>query len=141
MKNRRMLLALLALVLVVACLTGCGKKKDEGSTGSSAAAAVETPAGSWTLESMTQEGMTITLEDAIASAEGGEISIELELKEGGQFTMTEKAAGESESTDGTWEYKDGQGTMTVEGETIPISLKDGKLIMAEGSNSATFKRK
>ena len=121
MKNTRMLLALLALVLVVACLAGCGKK--------------DSPEGKWTAESVTAKGMTLTLD---GSDQG---SIDLEIKSGGKCTMTMNFMGENNSGEGTWEYKNGKGTLTIDNESVEFTIKDGKLTMSQDGSTFVFKKK
>ena len=124
--NRRILLIALALVLAVACMAGCSKKKDS---------AAATPEGSWKAQSMTASGMTVTMED------GGAIAIDLVMSSGGKFTMTMTESGQSESVEGTWTFKDGKGEMTVDGEAVPYTLEGDKLTMAQDGNNVIFVRK
>ena len=125
MKNRRIWLVLLAGVLGVRCLTGCGKKKEDSAAGTSAAAPAtpETPEGTWTLESMTVQGVTMTID-----GDSGMSSV-LELKSDGKYVLTETEGGESYTGEDVWTWQDGKGTLTSNGIVGNMTLEDGKLIL------------
>ena len=108
MKNRKRLL-LVALVVVIAAviiiLVSCNNKK---------------PEGKWALESVTAEGMSITVE------EGSQQYVELELKSGGTYVMSE-SGGYSE--EGPWTWSGSQGTLTSNGIEAKMTLEKGKLVL------------
>ncbi len=121
---------MLSLALVFVCVIGlaaCGG-------GDSSAA------GSYKLQTIE---MSMDLEQ-LAEASGvsaDEMTIILDLKEDGNFSLDMSALESADmSMSGTWEGSGSSVKLTVEGETINCTLKDGVLTMAAEGVSMTFKK-
>lgn len=118
MKTRKVL----SVVLVVAMLltfAACGKK-------------TSSPAGTYVLESMTSEGVTMKMED-LAALGMSEDDFKLILNEDGTGSM--EVYGQSQEL--TWDDK----TLTAEGESIAYTLSGDTLTISVEGNSMVFVRK
>lgn len=130
---KKKLALILALVMIAMTLIACG-----GSGGS------DTIVGSWTIDAIEANGINISFDDYVKQAEAagmGEIAaltnIEMTFSEDGAMTMT--AAGQ-EAT-GTWTGSGSSYTLTVDGDSMDVTLKDGKIVMEEDGQKVTLKKK
>ena len=108
-----------AFLLAAFLLAGCGGKTET---------AADTAAGSWSLVSMTYDGVTVGKEDL---ADMG-TAISLELIEGGTGTMDYDGV----SSVLTWDSS----TITTDGVADSYTLEDGVLILANDNTEMVFER-
>ena len=127
MKNKKMLalIALVAIVIaVVIIVVSCGGNKK--------------PEGKWLIESVTMQGVTVTIEKDSSDY------MELELKSDGTYVMSE-SGGYSE--EGSWTWSGGKGTLTSNGIEAKLTMEKGKLVLEADMDGAgsmgtmVFKRK
>lgn len=125
------LLCMALVLMMVFSLAACGKK-DSGSSA----------AGTYNLQEISASGVTMNMEDLKASLGDAakDLDFAIVLGEDGKFSLDMTAFDPSMSLEGTWEEKDGSIELTVDGETISASLKDGVLTMEEEGTSLTFKK-
>ncbi len=124
---------MLSLVLVLACmltLVACGGGNDTAA------------AGTYKLETIEMQGMTMNLEELAAAAQvdADSFKVELVLNSDGSFKLDMDAIDPTTSMEGTWKSKGNNVVMTVDGETVEAPLKDGVITMAEDGMSMTFKK-
>ncbi len=130
---KKKLALILALVMIAMTLAACG--------GSSSG---DTIVGSWTIDTIEADGINISYDDYVKQAEAagmGELAemtkIEMTFKEDGTLTMS--AAGAEMS--GTWTGSGSSYTLTADGSSMDITLKDGKIVMEEDGQKVTLKKK
>lgn len=93
--------------------------------------------GQWKLTEMTENGEAVSADD-MAMLDSLGMTIDLTVNEDGTFDLT--FFGESQK--GDWEAKSAtEATFTVEGDSVPATLKDGKLTLSESDVSMTFEKK
>lgn len=128
-KRRMAGLFVLACAIAVLCLGlfACG---------GASADAKKAYVGSWKLTGMTENGEAIS-EDDMALMEAFGMTVSLTVSEDGSFDLT--YFGESQK--GKWEAKSAtEASFTVEGDTVPATLKDGKLTLSESETELTFEK-
>lgn len=124
---------MLSLMLVLVCvisMTACGSKKSD-------------VIGAYKLQTIEMEGVSMDIEELVSylgeeGEEGADLNIILDIQDGGKFKLDMSSLDDSLSGEGTWEEADGKLKLTVEGETIEATLKDGVITMAEEGTSMTF---
>lgn len=127
-KTVSIMLAALLLVVMGACTSG-------GAAGDG-----NTAAGTYKMKSMTIAGQTLDME-ALASAGGYNVDdFKVELKDGGEFSMTFLAGEDSQTVSGTWEADGNKISMTVEGETMEATLDGNKLTLSQEGTELTFEK-
>lgn len=124
--KKRALTLLLALAMIVS-LAACG-----GGGGSSAA-------GSYKLTKMDAAGVSMNL-DELAATTGVEMSITLELKEDGNFSLDMSALGQSESLSGTWKADGNNLVLSAEGEDLPVTFDGKTIVLEQDGQSLTFEK-
>lgn len=125
---------MLSLALVFVCVIGLAACGGGGDTSA---------AGTYKLQTIEMSGMSMDLEQLAETAgvSADEMAINLDLKSDGNFTLDMSALEAADmSMSGTWEASGSNITLTVEGETINATLKDGVITMAEEGVSMTFKK-
>lgn len=122
---------LIAVFVIALALTSCG-----GNPGAAKEAAKADFIGTWEIVSITEDGELLPEEDLALMKSLG-YSVYLELAEDGVATY--EIFGEP--TAGTWEATEtGKGTITVEGDTVPMTITEGQLVMEQDDNSHVFER-
>lgn len=102
------------------------------------AACGNSPVGTWKLESMTTNGITIKVGDSDSTFSISEDICVLEFKDDGTVTMS--AMGVAEGT-GTWTQKGNTVTITFEDESHDVTIEDGKItISSEGTTMVLAKK-
>lgn len=122
-------IALLACVFALSlALVGCG-----GAGGGDVKSAW---VGTWDLYEMEENGQ-LTSSDDVELLKSYGIDVYLELNEDGTGSLVLFNA--DSTTDGEWEAASTtSGTFTAKGQTIDMSIADGKLIMEQGGTKFTF---
>lgn len=93
--------------------------------------------GQWKLTEMTENGEAVSADD-MAMLDSLGMTIDLTVNEDGTFDLI--FFGESQK--GDWEAKSAtEATFTIEGDSVPATLKDGKLTLSESDVSMTFEKK
>lgn len=125
---------MMALVLVFS-FAGCGGGKSKA-------------IGSYELETIEAEGMTINMEDLLSLAAGAGVegvdedtALTLEIKEDGKFVLDMTAFDASMSEEGTWEEKDGKLTLTADDVPVEASLDGDTITIEEDGSKMVFKKK
>ena len=122
--KKRALTLFLALAMIVS-LAACG-----GGSG---------PAGSYKMTKMNAGGIEMNIDD-IAAMAGVDVSVTLELKEDGNFSLDMSALGTGESVSGTWTADGNNLTLTSEGSDVSATLNGKTLVMEQDGQSLTFEK-
>ena len=120
---------MMSLTLVLACvfsLAACGG-------GSSAA-------GSYTLQTISMSGFSMDLEQLAETYDVSmdELKIALDLKSNGNFTLDMSAIDDSMSMDGTWSQSGDDIALTIDGETLTVTLNGDVITLAEPESGVTM---
>ena len=122
--KKRALTLLLALAMIVS-LAACGG----GGSGA---------AGSYKMTKMNAAGVEMNIDDLAALA-GVDMTVTLELKADGNFTLDMSALGTG-SVSGTWTASGNTVTLSSEGEDIAATLNGNTLVMEQDGQSLTFEK-
>ena len=125
---------MLSLALVFVCVIGLAACGGGGDTSA---------AGTYRLQTIEMSGMSMDLEQLAETAgvSADDMAINLDLKSDGNFALDMSALDAADmSMSGTWEASGSNIKLTVEGETINATLKDGVITLAEEGVSMTFKK-
>lgn len=124
-KNVSKIVAVCLTALLMLSLVACGGKDY---------------AGTYNFVSMNMGGQEITAE--MMTAIMPDSKIQLVLKDDGSFTMDAvmDPSAEADSEEGTWEEKDGNLILTVDGQSVTATVKDGTITMSEDGVSMSFKK-
>ena len=122
--KKRALTLLLALAMIVS-LAACG-----GGGGG--------PAGSYKMTKMNAAGVEMNIEDLAAMA-GVDMTVTLELKSDGNFTLDMSALGTG-SVSGTWTSSGSTVTLTSDGEDVNATISGKTLVMEQDGQSLTFEK-
>lgn len=124
--KKRIAMLMLAMVMVVMILAGCGGKKAD-----------KAPViGEWKMSSIEVSGMSMDVDQFLEASGQSDVKMTLTIKEDGKFTMDVFG----ESADGTWEYKEPTCSLTVDGESVDAEYKDGKLVLSMDEGTMTFEK-
>lgn len=132
---KKLVVMVLAVCMVMGVLAGCGN----GSEGSKE----KTPdiVGTWKASTVEAAGVTVDFnkyaEQLGQDAES--IKTDMEIKEDKTFSMDMMG----QTTEGTWEEKNGKYILTVDGLDQEVSITDGKLVFEEKTANIklTFEKK
>ena len=122
--KKRALTLLLALAMIVS-LAACGG----GGSGA---------AGSYKMTKMNAAGVEMNIEDLAAMA-GVDMTVTLELKSDGNFTLDMSALGTG-SVSGTWTSSGSTVTLTSDGEDVNATISGKTLVMEQDGQSLTFEK-
>ncbi|MCI8464918.1 MAG: lipocalin family protein [Lachnospiraceae bacterium] len=125
MKKRVAVLMLAALMTVLA-LAGCGGKKSS-----------DPVVGEWKMTKVEAMGVSMSVEEYLQAAGMGDMKMEMSIKDNGKFSMDVVG----ESGDGTWKYKDPVLTLTADGESVEAEYKDGTITMEMSGVAMIFEKK
>ena len=125
--SKKLMALVLAAVLAMALMTGCGKTPEI--------------VGTWEAATVEASGVSLDFKE-FAKQLGGEadsVKMELVAKEDKTFSMD--LAGETQ--EGTWSEENGAFVLTIDGEDLEVQMEDGKLVIAEDSMGMkiTFEKK
>ena len=122
--KKRALTLLLALAMIVS-LAACGG----GGNG---------PAGSYKMTKMNAAGVEMNIDDLAAMA-GVDMTVTLELKDDGNFSLDMSALGTG-SVSGTWTSSGSTVTLTSDGEDVNATISGKTLVMEQDGQSLTFEK-
>ena len=128
MKKRFNKIISLALVLIcVFALAACGG----GGSGAE---------GTYTFKTMSMQGMTFDIEQLAETLgeEADQLKISLVLNSDGSLKLEADAL--EMSGEGTWKASGSTVTMTIDGEEMTATLKDGEITMSAEGITLTFKK-
>lgn len=121
----------LLAVLLVFAMAACTSNGGSGAAGDS-----NTAAGTYKMKSMSMAGVQVDME-TLATAVGLSIDdLKIELKDGGDFTMTMLSAEESVTVNGTWTLDGTKLSMTAEGDTMEATLDGTKLTISDSDRES-----
>jgi len=127
-KTVSVLLAVLMIFVMGACTSG-------GAAGDSSSAA-----GTYKMKSITMAGQTLDAE-ALVTAAGFDINdFKIELKEGGEFTVTMLAGETSETVSGTWSADGNKVSLTADDYTEEASLDGNQLTISSEGTDIVFEK-
>ncbi len=112
--KKRVAMLMLAAMLVVLALAGCGSKKESAPV-----------VGDWKVSTIEVSGVSVSLDEYLKATGTDDMKMEISIKDGGKFSMDMVG----EKADGTWKYKEPTLTLTVDGDDLDTEYKDGKIIM------------
>ncbi len=114
--TRSLTIGLFLILLSALCLTACGGgDKSE-------------KLGVYSLTAMEIRGETVEAAEA-PSLLGGDVAMNLELKDDGAFSLTANILGENEALDGGW-TEDGEAvSLTMEGQAVPGTVRENALVL------------
>ena len=84
-------------------------------------------------------GVEMNIEDLAAMA-GVDMTVTLELKSDGNFTLDMSALGTGSNVSGTWTASGNTVTLSSEGEDIAATLNGNTLVMEQDGQSLTFEK-
>lgn len=122
--KKRVITLFLALAMVVS-LAACGGGGNV--------------AGTYNLTEMNAGGISMNIED-ISSMAGMDVSIVLNLKSDGNFSLDMSAIDSSESLSGTWTADGSTLSLTSDGSTITGSIDGGTIVLEESGQTLTFEK-
>lgn len=126
-KTVSVLLAALMIFVMGACSNG-------GTAGDSSSAV-----GTYKMKTITMEGET--LDETLITAAGFDINdFKIELKDGGEFTMTMLAGEGSETVTGTWTVDGSKVSLTANGDTEEATLDGNTLTIGDEDTKMTFEK-
>lgn len=118
---KSMVLMSILSVMMVLCLSGCGKSA---------------VVGNWSLAGGESEGVKIDTA-ALKESLGLELDMSFEFKQDGTFTGVFMG----ESSEGTWQEAEGKITATIDGESIECSIVENQLHMDMDGSTLIFEKK
>jgi hypothetical protein len=125
MKKRAAVL-MLAVVMTVLALAGCGGKKSS-----------DPVVGDWKMTKVEAMGVSMGVDEYLEMAGMGDMKMEMSIKDNGKFSMDLVG----ESGDGTWEYKEPTLTLTSDGESVTAEYKDETITLEMSGVSMIFEKK
>lgn len=125
--KKRMMTLFLALAMVVS-LAACGG----GGGGSNVA-------GTYNLTKMDAAGVSMDIAQLTAAA-GMDVSIVLDLKSDGNFSLDMSAIDATQSLSGTWTADGSTLSLTAEGSTISGTIDGGTIVLEESGQTLTFEK-
>lgn len=118
--TKKIVVSLVVMACMSFLLLGCSKKESKF-------------VGNWTIESMGVEGQMLNVADL-----GGDESLAASITVNKDGTLSMSMA--DESNDGTWEDKGGKVTMTIDGDTVDVTLEDDKATISIDGATLVFKK-
>lgn len=108
---------LMLVIIMMMAFVGCGGTKSDAPV-----------VGDWKLTSVDAMGVSMTAEE-FAEAAGGDVNMELSIKDNGSFTANLGEGLGGESGKGTWKYEEPTLTLSDSTDELTCEYKDGKLVM------------
>lgn len=124
--KKRVAVLMLAVVMTVLALAGCGGKKSSAPV-----------VGEWKMTKVEAMGVSMSVEEYLQASGMGDMKMEMSIKDNGKFSMDVVG----ESGDGTWEYKEPDLTLTVDGESVKAEYKDNTITLEMSGVAMIFEKK
>lgn len=121
--KKRITILMMAMLMVLAVLAGCGKK-----------AKTDAIIGDWNAVSIEANGMTVDMKQFAEQLgqDADQMKMTLTFTEDGKASLN--AA--TETMDGTWKANGDKYEVVFEGETQEIAITDGKIIIEDNTAGA-----
>ncbi|MCI8274460.1 MAG: lipocalin family protein [Lachnospiraceae bacterium] len=123
--KKRVAVLMLAVVMTVLALAGCGGGKDSSPV-----------VGTWKATEVEAMGVNVKVSEYLEQMGMGDVKMELSVKDDGKFSMDLMG----QQAEGTWKYSGSTLTMTVDGSDAKAEYKDGKLTMEESGAKIIFEK-
>lgn len=123
--KKRIAVLMLAAVMVVLALAGCGGKKDASPV-----------VGTWKATEVEAMGVNVKVDEYLEQMGMGDMKMEMSITDDGKFSMD--MAGQQ--VEGTWKFSDSTLTLTAEGSDLDAEYKDGKITVDESGVKVIFEK-
>ncbi|MCI9486355.1 MAG: DUF4923 family protein [Lachnospiraceae bacterium] len=123
--KKRIAVLMLAAVMVVLALAGCGGKKDASPV-----------VGTWKATEVEAMGVNVKVDEYLEQMGMGDMKMEMSITDDGKFSMD--MAGQQ--VEGTWKFSGSTLTLTAEGSDLDAEYKDGKITVDESGVKVIFEK-
>lgn len=124
--KKRVAVFMLAVVMTVLALTGCGGKKSSAPV-----------VGDWKITKIEAMGVSMGVDEYLSAAGMGDVKMEMSIKDNGKFSMD--IVGESGT--GTWKYEEPTLTLDDGSDTVTAEYKDSTIVLEMSGVSMIFEKK
>ena len=123
--KKRVAVFMLAVVMAVLALAGCGGKKDASPV-----------VGTWKATEVEAMGVNVKVDEYLEQMGMGDMKMEMSITDDGKFSMD--MAGQQ--VEGTWKFSGSTLTLTAEGSDLDAEYKDGKITVDESGVKVIFEK-
>ncbi len=123
--KKRVAVLVLAVVMTVLALAGCGGKKGDSPV-----------VGTWKATAVEAMGVNVKVDEYLSQMGMSDMKMEMDIKSDGKFSMDLMG----QQADGTWKYSGSTLTLTVDGSDAKAEYKDGKITMEESGAKIIFEK-
>lgn len=124
--KKRVAVLMLAVVMTVLALAGCGGKKSSAPV-----------VGDWKITKIEAMGVSMGVDEYLSAAGMGDVKMEMSIKDNGKFSMD--MVGESGT--GTWKYEEPTLTLDDGSDTVTAEYKDSTIVLEMSGVSMIFEKK
>lgn len=124
--KKRVAVFMLAVVMTVLALAGCGGKKSSAPV-----------VGDWKITKIEVMGVSMGVDEYLSAAGMGDVKMEMSIKDNGKFSMD--IVGESGT--GTWKYEEPTLTLDDGSDTVTAEYKDSTIVLEMSGVSMIFEKK
>ncbi len=124
--KKRVAVFMLAVVMTVLALAGCGGKKSSAPV-----------VGDWKITKIEAMGVRMVVDEYLSAAGMGDVKMEMSIKDNGKFSMD--IVGESGT--GTWKYEEPTLTLDDGSDTVTAEYKDSTIVLEMSGVSMIFEKK
>ena len=124
--KKRVAVFMLAVVMTVLALAGCGGKKSSAPV-----------VGDWKITKIEAMGVSMGVDEYLSAAGMGVVKMEMSIKDNGKFSMD--IVGESGT--GTWKYEEPTLTLDDGSDTVTAEYKDSTIVLEMSGVSMIFEKK
>ena len=121
--KKRVAVLMLAVVMTVLALAGCGGGKDSSPV-----------VGTWKATEVEAMGVNVKVDEYLKQMGMDDMKMDMDIKSDGKFSMDLMG----QQAEGTWKYSGSTLTLTVDGEDAKAEYKDGKITMEESGVKIIF---
>ena len=124
--KKRVAVLMLAVVMTVLALAGCGGKQSSAPV-----------VGDWKITKIEAMGVSMGVDEYLSAAGMGDVKMEMSIKDNGKFSMD--MVGESGT--GTWKYEEPTLTLDDGSDTVTAEYKDSTIVLEMSGVSMIFEKK
>lgn len=124
--KKRVAVLMLAVVMTVLALAGCGGKKSSAPV-----------VGDWKMTKVEAMGVSMSVDEYLEAAGMGDMKMEMSIKDNGKFSMD--VVGESGT--GTWKYEEPTLTLDDGTDSVTAEYKDGVITLSMSGVDMIFEKK